>query len=60
MRRILLFTMLLLCSTVMFAQNDYWSANTDAGRITTDKAVARLSFPSAFKLFNLNAASLRQ
>jgi len=60
MRRILLFTMLLLCSTVMFAQNDYWSANTDAGRITTDKAVARLSFPSAFKLFNLNADPLRQ
>lgn len=60
MRRILLFTTLLLCSTVMFAQNEYWSANTDAGRITTDKAVARLSFPSAFKLFNLNADPLRQ
>lgn len=60
MRRILLFTTLLLCSTVMFAQNDYWSANTDAGRIITDKAVARLSFPKEFKLFNLDIAPLRQ
>ncbi|MFZ1453782.1 MAG: reprolysin-like metallopeptidase, partial [Ferruginibacter sp.] len=28
--------------------------------ITTDKAVARLSFPKLFKLFNLNTTSLRQ
>jgi Metallo-peptidase family M12B Reprolysin-like/Secretion system C-terminal sorting domain/Bacterial pre-peptidase C-terminal domain/Fibronectin type III domain len=51
-----------LAFTVMYtasAQN-YWSSHTDAGRITTDKAVARLSFPTAFKLFDLNLAPLRQ
>src|SRR5688572_4299095 len=59
MRRILLFTMtMLLCSTMLFAQN-YWSSHTDAGRITTDKAVARLSFPKEFKLFDLDKTPLR-
>ncbi|MEK7226198.1 MAG: reprolysin-like metallopeptidase, partial [Bacteroidota bacterium] len=60
MRRILLFATLLLCSASLFAQDNYWSPNTDAGKITTDKAVARLSFPTAFKLFNLDAEPLRQ
>ncbi len=59
MRRILLFTTLLLCTTVMFAQDDYWSSHTSADKITTDKTVARLSFPKEFKLFDLNMIPLR-
>jgi hypothetical protein len=38
-----------------------WSANTDSrSTIVADKAVARLSFPKEFKLFNLNIAPLKQ
>ena len=51
-----------LAFTVMYtasAQN-YWSSHTDAGRIPTDKAVARLAFPSSYKLFDLNVTPLRQ
>ena len=45
-----------------FSQTDkYWSANNESRvNITTDKAVARLSFPKAFKLFNLNINPLQQ
>ncbi|HEX2628413.1 MAG TPA: hypothetical protein VHM26_05370, partial [Chitinophagaceae bacterium] len=41
------------------AQN-YWSARTDGRNITTDKAVARLSFPNQFKLYDVNESPLRQ
>lgn len=58
MRQILLVAAALLCSTVSYAQ-DYWRPHTDAARITTDKAVARLAFPATFKLFDLNLAPLR-
>ncbi len=58
MRRTLLFTTSLLCSTVLFAQ-DYWSSHTDAARIITDKSVSRLSFPREFKLFDLNKTPLQ-
>jgi|CXWL01.1.fsa_nt_gi hypothetical protein len=60
MRKILLFLSLLICGNALLAQNNYWSSHTDAGRVITDKSVARLSFPAAFKLFNLNTGSLRQ
>jgi subtilisin-like proprotein convertase family protein len=45
-----------------YAQTDrFWSANSDIrSSITTDKGVARLSFPKVFKLFNLNIETLRQ
>lgn len=45
-----------------FSQSDkFWSANNESkANITTDKAVARLAYPKAFKLFNLNVESLRQ
>ncbi|MBK8519899.1 MAG: fibronectin type III domain-containing protein [Chitinophagaceae bacterium] len=63
MKKSLLLTLLLALTTILgFSQSDkFWSANNDnmAG-ITTDKAVARLSFPKLFKLFNLNTTSLRQ
>ncbi|MCW3466992.1 reprolysin-like metallopeptidase [Chitinophaga nivalis] len=58
MRKVLLFATALLCSATSFAQ-DYWRPHTDAGRITTDKAVARLAFPTEFKLFDLNLTPLR-
>lgn len=59
MRKLVLF---MLSFTLMYAvtAQDYWSLHTDAGRITTDKAIARLSFPTAFKLFDLNVTPLRQ
>lgn len=60
MRKLLLLMTLLHCSYALIAQNNYWSLHTEANRITTDKAVARLSFPSAFKLFDLNVNPLRQ
>ena len=41
-------------------ERNYWTSNTDASRITTDKAVARQSFPKDFKLFNLDVDPLRQ
>src|SRR3954471_14163518 len=53
MRKVLLFAAALLCSSISFAQ-DYWRPHTDAARIVTDKAVARLAFPTDFKLFDLN------
>jgi hypothetical protein len=39
----------------------YWSAREDSRPVgTTDKAVARLSYPKIFKLFDLNIEPLRQ
>jgi hypothetical protein len=58
MRKVLLFATALLCSTILLAQ-DYWTPHTDATRIITDKAVARLAFPADFKLFDLNFTPLR-
>src|SRR5690349_127568 len=58
MRKVLLFATALLCSTTMLAQ-DYWTPHTSGARITTDKAVARLAFPTDFKLFDLNVTPLR-
>lgn len=42
------------------AQENYWSSRNDVSGITTDKAVARQSFPKEFKLFNLDITPLRQ
>ncbi|HMU46316.1 MAG TPA: zinc-dependent metalloprotease family protein [Chitinophagaceae bacterium] len=47
-------------SLTVSAQQGYWSSRSDKSGITTDKAVARLSFPKEFKLFDLNAEPLRQ
>ena len=63
MKKILLLTVLLVTIvTVGFTQTDkFWSAeNASRSTIITDKAVARLSFPKEFKLFNLNSTALRQ
>src|ERR1043166_2810187 len=58
MRKILLAAAMLLYNAVLLA-HDYWSPHTNTDRITTDKAVARLSFPTDFKLFDLNTAPLQ-
>ncbi len=63
MKKVVLLTTLLATIVVSsFAQADKpWSANTqNRSSIITDKAVARLSYPKEFKLFNLNLATLRQ
>jgi hypothetical protein len=57
MRKVLLFATALLCSATLLAQ-DYWKPHTDGARIATDKAVARLAFPTSFKLFDLNFTPL--
>src|SRR4029078_3871612 len=59
----LLLTLLLLGSLTFdaSAQLNAWSANTqNLNAIPKDKAVARLAFPTKFRLFNLNVEPLRQ
>ncbi|AEV98828.1 peptidase [Niastella koreensis] len=58
MRKFLLFATVMLCGTTLLAQ-DYWKPHTDAARINTDKAIARLAFPTNFQLFDLNFTPLR-
>jgi Metallo-peptidase family M12B Reprolysin-like/Secretion system C-terminal sorting domain/Bacterial pre-peptidase C-terminal domain/Fibronectin type III domain len=63
MKKVVLLSLVLTMIAVTgFSQSDkFWSANyANRGNIVTDKAVARLSFPTDFKLFSLNASSLRQ
>ncbi len=63
MRKILFLTIIItLNAAVGFSQTDkFWSANNQSSaNIATDKAVARVSYPKAFKLFNLNDAPFRQ
>ena len=63
MRKVLLLTSLLVLITAsVFSQADkFWSANNEnRSNIATDKAVARLSYPKEFKLFNLNIPAFRQ
>jgi len=56
-----LLLVVIFCSFAAIAQQgNYWSLHTNADKIQTDKAVARLSFPTVFKLFNLNIEPLRQ
>lgn len=58
MRKVLLFATALLCGTTLLAQ-DYWKPHTNGARIATDKAVARLAFPTDFKLFDLTFTPFR-
>lgn len=60
MRKLVLFMLSFTLVYTVTAQENYWSSRNDAGGITTDKAVARLSFPKEFKLFDLNIEPLRQ
>ena len=58
---LLLTTLLALFTSLAFSQSDkFWSANKeDKANLVTDKAVARLTYPKEFKLFNLNTETLR-
>ena len=50
-----------MMTMVATSQENYWSANNEnRSTMATDKAVARLSYPKEYKLFNLNIAPLRQ
>lgn len=63
MRKGLLLTLLsAIVTTIAFSQADkFWTVNNEnKNAIATDKAVARLSYPKEFKLFNLNAAPFQQ
>ena len=59
---ILLSTLFVMFRVSGFSQSDkYWSANfASRSSLATDKAVSRKSYPSEFKLFNLNFASFKQ
>jgi hypothetical protein len=59
---LLLSTLLVLVAASAFAQtNSYWSVTTDGrSSIVADKAASRLSFPTDFKLFNLDFDPFQQ
>ncbi|MEI2739646.1 MAG: reprolysin-like metallopeptidase [Chitinophagaceae bacterium] len=60
MYKILLAILVVSISFTASAQENYWSSRSDVSGITTDKAVARQSFPKVFNLFQLNIEPLRQ
>ncbi|MFZ1535545.1 MAG: hypothetical protein WAT14_15350, partial [Chitinophagaceae bacterium] len=60
MRKFTLLIFMGLFCVVASAQQGYWSANSNKSGIATDKAVARISFPTEFKLFNLSIEPLLQ
>jgi len=63
MKKVLLLTLLsaMVVSSGFSQTDNYWSANSESlSAITADKAVARLSYPKQFKLFNLNLKNLKQ
>ncbi len=55
-------SVLVLITTLAFSQTDkFWSVNNEnRDNISTDKAVARLSYPSTFKLFNVKTDPLKK
>ncbi|MEO7922112.1 MAG: reprolysin-like metallopeptidase [Chitinophagaceae bacterium] len=59
MKRLVLFVLSFVLIQAVMAQENLWTLRTNAAGINTDKAVARLSFPKDFKLFDLNIAPLR-
>ncbi len=63
MKRILTVALLasgLFASKQTLAQENSWSPYSNTGKLATDKSVARQSFPKEYKLFALNASSLKQ
>jgi hypothetical protein len=58
---LLLVATIAISSLAVSAQQQTWSANNDSlFGIATDKAVSRQTFPTNFKLFNLNIDPLRE
>jgi hypothetical protein len=60
MRKILLAAIAGFCFVAASAQQDYWSRSSKSNVASTDKAVARRSFPTQFDVYSLNIAPLRQ
>ncbi|RYY50485.1 MAG: T9SS type A sorting domain-containing protein [Chitinophagaceae bacterium] len=60
MKRMLLAGLCFIATSVVTAQDNTWTPNNNAGKIATAKGVARQSFPTSFKLFNLDAGALKQ
>ena len=63
MSKILLLTIsFCFCAALGFSQTEKaWSLhNGNSGKVVTEKAIARQSFPKEFKLFDLNLNSLKQ
>ena len=61
MKKILLTLLTFTLINVLFAQQkNYWFQHLTKENIITDKAVSRLSFPTEFKLYDLNIEPLRQ
>ena len=62
MKKTLLSTLVLVIFSVMsYAQESIWVAhNANNGKIITNKAVSRQSFPKEFKLYDVNIGPLRQ
>ena len=52
--------MMMSVATYSATAQNYWASRENAGGITTDKAVARQSFPKDFKLFDLDMRSIKQ
>ena len=60
-KNLYLLTAIVLLAGSAYAQSDkHWKLHTNADRIVTDKAVARLSFPTEFKLFDLSLPSIKE
>ncbi|MEP7317697.1 MAG: reprolysin-like metallopeptidase [Panacibacter sp.] len=59
MKKLLLVLLSFTFFTAVTAQN-YWSSHRGTAKIVTDKAVARKSFPTNFKLFDLDINTLKK
>jgi len=61
MKKILLTLLTFVLINVLTAQQkNYWFQHLTKENIVTDKAISRLSFPTEFKLYDLNIEPLRQ
>ncbi|MBG9377799.1 fibronectin type III domain-containing protein [Panacibacter sp. DH6] len=59
MKRFLLSCISFVSCTMVMAQKSYWSSHAGSAKIQTTKEVARQSFPTTFKLFDLNISPLK-
>ena len=57
---LLVFVSCTFLTTIMAQENKFWSVYKGNGKISTDKSIARQSFPKEFKLFGLNSIALQQ
>ncbi|RYY70044.1 MAG: hypothetical protein EOO13_07810, partial [Chitinophagaceae bacterium] len=60
MKKLLLYVLCIAATHASVAQDNSWTANHDAGKIAPNKAVSRQSFPTNYKLFNLDANAFKQ